>query len=1355
MSQLAKETDRMGGDQFHIIRGPLTFSEAHLSISVASGGVKEGTFTVYGPGGVGVDGFVTSSRSRMTVLTTSFAGSADEVAWRFDAAHMAAGETCEGYFRIVSNQGEYRLPFTVTAAAPVVTEDGTQITDLIRFTNLAKTDWQAAVRVFYSDGFAGIFSKSAKGNTGADLSGGEPKNGAAAELAGSAGEHDPSAVTRDDYELFRGLSRVKGNEHNVEEFLISTQRKAPVEYIPELTRIRTKLPYGSDGSPVEYYFHLSRNGWGYTHLRISAEGDFIRPAGTFLTGADYADTNDAEIHYFIDPDKLHAGRNFGSIRVRGAWCDLTIPVEVTGAADPDPSVLSHRREVSKITMQLTCDFIDYRAERIRGREWLSRAGKRIDRLNILEPGNPAGSLYKVHLLISEGRRREAAWTLAQFDSDMEEQFGIRAYSDPEHRLLEQHDPELYAYRVYLGVLCAENDERLSGFDAAAKIEEEHRKYPDSWRIAWILMYLSEDYRKRPSLKWELIREETARGANSPVLFIEAWRLVTMNPSILTELGDFETRLLTFAMKEELLTEEVIGQVNILMSRVKEYSARLLRILIAGYTLKGLRADTLRSICTLLLRGNQATKEAFPWYAKGVGEELPLTRLFEYYMLSMPEDYTGEIPQVVLRYFCYQSTLPYDRSARLYAYIIQHRMQNAELYERSLPQVRQFAAEQLALGRVSESLCYLYGYVLDNEMLTPENAGKAADAIFTCRVTCTHEGANLLRETEEEAGYAAARVVPDPTDLSAGQPKNDFRLVLAYTQAAGETEFPLPGDSCELPLYGSDYRLYLEDRDGNRFAASAKISVTRYVTRSDEFASMLSARETGSIPFALYLAGLPGDSFRVGPSNAARFRALSESPEVRDTYRARIREKLLDYYESYRSDREMREYLVNLPEDGVSADERSRILRCMAAAGLPDEALARIRSYGTENIDADVMKEVLSTVLTKAVEAGGSSESLNVDAVKGAGADAAGSADADEAGGRNGRSLTDADTNINATPSGTAEDRSGMPEEDPDPELTGITYEVFAEGAFDETMLRHLLRYYEGLTVEMDEIRQAAKKADLPVMEIVPRMVRQMLYSGAIMEDEEEIIAEFEKCGADTAVLTAVLAQVSHYYFADDVAFGDGVFRRIGELGEACEPLYDICRMAFLRHLSQETGELKTADLEIAKLFLGDLLEQGIVFPFYRRFAGLLPALARLSDETMIQYKGRPNADVQLHYSVDREATEGGSGARMTEVPMREMYDGIYVSGFILFFGERLRYFITDDAGRRNVVESGTCGQDTRISDVGEDRFAMINRISMYTAMGRYEDAMKAMEAYNRKAHLVETIFRRTETGRNGAGTDAV
>ena len=90
--------------------------------------------------------------------------------------------------------------------------------------------------------------------------------------------------------------------------------------------------------------------------------------------------------------------------------------------------------------------------------------------------------------------------------------------------------------------------------------------------------------------------------------------------------------------------------------------------------------------------------------------------------------------------------------------------------------------------------------------------------------------------------------------------------------------------------------------------------------------------------------------------------------------------------------------------------------------------------------------------------------------------------------------------------------------------------------------------------------------------------------------------------------------------------------------------------------------------------------------------------------------------------------------------MKEMYEGVYVTGFLLFFGEQMHYYITDDDAEKNVVESGTIGQDARTPVSGQDRFRAINEIAMLTALGRDAEALSHLEKYSRKSWLAARLF---------------
>ena len=1274
MSFLESLKGRMAGEKFHIIRGPLTFSESRIEISVHPGEIRKGTFLIYGARGVNVAGFVSSSCISMQCLTTEFSGSSDEIVWVFDAHGYEAGNVENGYFRIISNQGEYKLPFTVTVAnASLGTRDG-DVSDLVLFANLAKQDWDEALRLFYDPKFGGMLKSQSSDDK-----------------------------TSEAWYLWRGLSHYKGNEYNLEEFLISTDRKSPIEYLPEIEEIKTVLPAQADGDGrmPDYYFRLTRSGWGYTDIRVELDGDFLVPSTKHIGSRDFDASGSVEVHYFLDRTKMHAGRNFGSIHLTGGWCDITIPVTVrTLETESDPE-RTRREELETITVQMMKYYEDFRAKKMRGREWLQQTGLLVDRMTALNPDDPVAALYKVHLEISAGKQKEAAWELADFDRRVEETLGIPTYSDPEHRGLRRADPQLYAYRCYLGVLCAEDESRLSIYDSTERVEEELRKNPSDWRIAWILMYLSDEYQKRPSYKWKLLRQEFDLGCTSPVIYIEAYDMIRINPAILSDLDEFALQTLHYASKHDLLDEAVMEQVDVLSMRRKAYSQKLFNILKAGYEKGLLMEDTLQCIVSLLLRGNKTNKESFFWYAKGVDAELSVTRLFEYYMCARPEDCREEIPQVVLRYFCYQCSLPWQKAAELYAYLIRHRQENAELYRQALPAIQSFTLGELSKEHVSADMCYLYWHVLYNEVLTPDNAPAAVRVMFSEEIRTP--------VTEQRT------------------------LILSMDKRTDETSVPISGGRTVMPVYGTDHHLFLEDGNGNRSAVSAHFT-ENYLARYQDKISMLSAFDTGITDFDVYLTSLSGDGFHITAFNCERFRRLSEVPGLCEEYRQNLRLRLLHYYEESDRALDLTQFLAETSYEGFTQEQRSDFLSFLVSGGRSSQALSVVRACGIAGMNAGVLMRLVSgmisadgDLLPQGPEPAGEEEEKGGRVLSDRGPVSPYAAGTDSSAKNPGRHAVDSET------------RPKPDRADTLTEFAELVHEVFAQGKYDEKMILFLERNFEGLSVEMDDVRKAAERFDADAHPILPRMVTQLLYSGVVLEDEEDIISASRSNGAEDDVIAALLAQTSHYFFVDDTAVSPKIIERIGEFAEKGKPLYDVSRMAYLKSLASRSGEYRADELETAKQFLTDLTSQGIVFPFYRRFAGLLPSLQVYSDETLIQFKGRPGADVLLHYSVDRD--ESGSDIRR-ELPMKEMYDGIYVAGFVLFFGEQVRYFITDDPERTNVVESGTFGQDTRIAAEGDDRFAMINRISALAAMQKYDEALDAMEKYNRRANLVSKMFRR-------------
>ncbi|MDE6740575.1 MAG: hypothetical protein K2K07_15935, partial [Lachnospiraceae bacterium] len=122
--------------KFNFDNGSLDFSCPRIEISLHADETAEGSFTVYGPVGRMTEGYAVSSDLRMECVTQSFSGSQDEIHYRFDAHGMEEGEEVKGAFNIISNQGEYYLPFSVSVIPKVVVSSMVNFRNLFHCTNL-------------------------------------------------------------------------------------------------------------------------------------------------------------------------------------------------------------------------------------------------------------------------------------------------------------------------------------------------------------------------------------------------------------------------------------------------------------------------------------------------------------------------------------------------------------------------------------------------------------------------------------------------------------------------------------------------------------------------------------------------------------------------------------------------------------------------------------------------------------------------------------------------------------------------------------------------------------------------------------------------------------------------------------------------------------------------------------------------------------------------------------------------------------------------------------------------------------------------------------------------------------------
>lgn len=171
----------------------------------------------------------------------------------------------------------------------------------------------------------------------------------------------------------------------------------------------------------------------------------------------------------------------------------------------------------------------------------------------------------------------------------------------------------------------------------------------------------------------------------------------------------------------------------------------------------------------------------------------VTGLYEYYMMSLELDKYGdirgdiEIPKMVLMYFAYQSSLDYERNAFLYAYVIRNKDKYPDLEQSYRIAVERFVVDQIKLGHINENLAYLYKTMLAPQMIMDDTAYAYTPLLFMHRI-----------------------YVDNP---------NVKNIVVIHEKVNGESSYPVENCVSMIPIYGSEYKLFLQDEYGNRFTKS--------------------------------------------------------------------------------------------------------------------------------------------------------------------------------------------------------------------------------------------------------------------------------------------------------------------------------------------------------------------------------------------------------------------------------------------------------------------------------------------------------------------------------------------------------
>jgi len=1162
--------------------GSLSFSCEEILCETVPDRQIHGTFDIYAPDAA--FGYVYSHDLRMIIDTKEFSGTQMEIRYTVDSRGMTCGSDVSGNLQIVSDHGEYELPYRIVLAEDHAVSSMGELRNLFHFANLAKADWNEAADFFYSNRFSEVLSGS-----------------------------DSQYMT-----AYRGYSAVRGNMRNMENFLQVTHKKTRPSYQADVPEVELELP------PKNYSAHIRivREGWGYTQLQVSAAGDFLELSKEELTEEDFSG-NVAQLSYTILRDRLCLGDNDGEIVVGDAMQTIRIPVRVK------VPVRRYRDEERHLLCRLMRLYLDYRTGRKTKQEWIAQCGKILDPLIEESPDRADLRLYQVQLLLTAKKTEEAGLLLDQV-----------------REMIGEEESEIYAYGLYLQSLIEHDAEKTASY--AIRIQEFLERDEANWRYAWMLLYMDGSYAHNEKKCWRLLKKQYEYGNVSPVMFLEGVRILTDNVRLMETVDDYEIALITFAIRQGILSSEIRRRFSFIVGQVGEYSREICEILSRCFD-EGADTETVEAMAQVLMRGNCIGTEYFKWYALAVERELRLPKLYEYYIMSADLSYRGTLPRIVLMYFAYRSGLDTSRLAFLYANVVRHQGEYREIYEQYLPQIDSFAMDQLLRGRIDTNLAYLYrklGYHRINE---PNARDCYTDLLFSERIKVNSDR---------------------------------FRNVIIVAEhMENETVCPIRDRVAYVQHYSDMSTLLLEDEEGNRYTEESLYTYESMLKEKiDPERILKGGYYVGPV---LSLAEAAGDVPNVSGENADAIAWLASQPELNAAYRLRLRLSLIEYYFDEDRISPLDELLAHLKPQMLERRDRESCVRIMVARGLYDDAYRWILECGIEGIDIKILVRLCDRLLA-----------------------------------HNDMAYA--------------------------PELVKVCWGILRQGKYDEETLRYLLKYGEGLLKDLKELWRATDSFGLDAGPLVEHMMLQVLFTGAQMKEKTDIYLEHADRNMNTELEQAYLARLSYDYLVRQEEIPETVFDRVVYLERLGEHLLTVCILAWLKAAAQriEKGTPDAVAEETVLQYLARMREEEIFLPFFTAFADLDPKCRIRAGLSFIEYRGAKDSRVILHYVFEQEEQE------RTEYRREEMvhvYGGIFVRAFLLFFGERIHYYITEEDGRQEKLTRSSILEYTQ-KQREEDRFGLINHIAVAYEMHDDVTYRKLSEEYERKSYLADHLFLQDEGG---------
>ncbi len=702
--------------------------ESLLQVGIAAGGLEKKELYITSQNGLHMKGLAYSTNPRVRVLNGSFGGIRNHVTYEIDSEYLEYGDRVEGNFYLVTNSGEREIPYSFVVQSGVSGRALQRLKEPKDFANLAKQNYETATQIFEYRDFADVpFMQDMKVRS-----------------------------------LYDGLLG-RGNRYGqVEQFMIGLGLKKPVGLVVEDCRRQLRGLEKNRQDAIE----LHRSGWGYLAVNVRVDGDFIRVNRRNFADEDFKG-GVFEFPYELNVGGLHAGRNLGSITFETLNESVRVEIEVHQGKERDSAEASSASAGRLLKRYLELR-LDYESNVGDADDLIRQMGETVAQLKLVGGQSARLSLLEAEFSLLAKREADA---LEALNACREEIFSNR-----------QERPDLYCLYQCVYLRLQPDIERWESLGRLS------RKYMEDGRGEYPLFYVFTRCEEKfcfenPADVLVRMKVLYGRGCHSPFLYCHALAILNDAPQLMLGVGAFEAQVLYFGAKRGEVRDELAEKAAKLAAVSRHYQPLQCRMLKTIYE-KSHQKVLLESICGQMIRGDCRRESDFVWYERALKEQISLTRLYEYYLYSLPKEYGHLLPDEVLRYFSYDHSLDQNSRAVLYANMIRYMDRESKLYKEYQKTMGAFAVEQVLKARIGQNLAVVYDAMIYPDMVDPPVAQILPSLLNSCRIACAD--------------------------------KRMRNVVVCYEELTDQGVYPIRDGVAYVPVYFAGSRILFEDAYGNRY-----------------------------------------------------------------------------------------------------------------------------------------------------------------------------------------------------------------------------------------------------------------------------------------------------------------------------------------------------------------------------------------------------------------------------------------------------------------------------------------------------------------------------------------------------------